>query len=60
MRVVLKSCCQVYTDSKREAIVGTTKQHFDTREEAEAAIIESRERSRVLLISCHCKNLSGE
>ena len=35
-------------DSKREAIVGTTKQHFDTREEAEAAIIESRERSRVL------------
>lgn len=30
-------------DAKREAIVGTTKKHFDTREAAEAAAAESRE-----------------
>lgn len=35
-------------DASREAIVGTTKQYFDTREEAEAAIIESQAASRTL------------
>ncbi len=35
-------------DAKREAIVGTTKKHFDTREEAEAAAAESRADSKTL------------